>query len=119
MLGLVILVFAGPIASQSISVVMVVALGLVLLGWGIGAVFPHLLTDVLRLAGDRDQDLAGASATTVQLTATAFGSALAGTIANLGSFSDSAHTASAARWLYLIFLVPAVLAAPVARLVRR
>lgn len=110
LLGLLVLVFAGPAESHSWPIVFAVAAGLLLLGWGVGAAWPHLLADVLHLAGDRDQDVAGASTTTVQLTATAFGSACAGTVTNLGGFADPAHTADAARMLFALFLIPTVAA---------
>ncbi|MCU1639909.1 MAG: transporter [Nocardia sp.] len=118
-LGLAILIAAGPTTTHSPAILLIIVTGLVLLGGGIGAVFPHLLTDVFQLAGDRDQDLAGSSATIVQLTATAFGSALAGTVANLAGFTDPAATAHAARWLFAVFLIPAVLAWLASRLIRR
>ncbi|MTE16165.1 hypothetical protein [Nocardia aurantiaca] len=113
--GLVVLTLAGPVRSTSWALVLVIAIGLLLLGWGVGAVWPHLLTDVLLLAGDDDQEVAGASATTVQLTATAFGSACAGTITNLMEFADSAHTAAAARMLFALSVIPAAAALIFAR----
>jgi MFS family permease len=117
--GLIVLVLAGPLESHALITVLTVALGLLLVGLGVGAAWPHLLTDVLQLAGDHDQDLAGASATTVQLTATAVGSAIAGTVTNIVGFTDPSHTADAARWLFAIFLLPAVVAFGAAWFVRR
>ncbi|MER6611268.1 hypothetical protein ABT282_36665 [Streptomyces sp. NPDC000927] len=74
---------------------------------------------MLRLSGDTDQDVAGASTTTVQLTATAFGSAVAGMVANASGFADPATTADAARHLFAVFLVPAAVALAGAVLVSR
>ncbi|MDA2893234.1 MFS transporter [Mycolicibacterium sp. BiH015] len=118
-LGLLLLVAAGPRQSGAIIVVLTVGLGLLLLGLGIGAAWPHLLTAVLKLAGDKDQDLAGASATTIQLGATAIGSALAGTVTNIASFTDPTSTADAAQWLFAIFIVPALIALSSAWFARR
>ncbi|OKJ29806.1 MFS transporter [Streptomyces sp. CB01580] len=110
LVGLVVLVAVAPVRSSGVAAVSSVAAGLVLFGWGVGAAWPHLLTDVLRLSGDGDQDVAGASTTTVQLTATSFGSAVAGMVANASGFADPATTADAARHLYAVFLVPAAVA---------
>ncbi|MET5116535.1 MFS transporter, partial [Burkholderia pseudomallei] len=56
-------------------------------GVGIGVGWPHLLTQVLSNAPAGQEDLAATSITTVQLYATASGSALAGRVANLAGFS--------------------------------
>ncbi|GAA3184743.1 MULTISPECIES: hypothetical protein [Streptomyces] len=84
--------------------------------------WPHLLTRVLQLAPDADQDLAGSSVTTVQLTATAFGSALAGTVANVVGFSDrvgAGDLQSTARWMFALFALAPLAAVVTARYARR
>nr|CTQ92126.1 Multidrug resistance protein B [Kibdelosporangium sp. MJ126-NF4] len=108
--GLVLLTVFGPMRSSSAAVALTVGFGLILAGWGVGAVWPHLFANVMRLAGDDDQGIAGSSLTTVQLTAIAFGSAIAGAVANTTGFADPATTSSAARWLFGVFLIPAVAA---------
>ncbi|MGV4654527.1 MFS transporter, partial [Burkholderia pseudomallei] len=67
------------------------------------------------------EDLASTSITTVQLYATAIGSALAGLVANLAGFSAPGGLAGAqhaAAWLFAVFAAAPVLAAIVARRVR-
>ena len=54
-----------------------IVIALSLVGFGIGFGWPHLLTRILQVAPEADKDIAGASITTVQLFATAFGAALA------------------------------------------
>ncbi|MCX4850644.1 MFS transporter [Streptomyces sp. NBC_00893] len=120
--GLAVLFFAGPVHSGSVAAIAAVSLGLLLLGWGIGMGWPHLLTRVLQLAPDADQDLAGSSVTTIQLAATAFGSALAGTVANVVGFSDGAGTGdlqSTARWMFGLFALAPLAAVVTARHARR
>ncbi|MFF3734943.1 hypothetical protein ACFYXM_32850 [Streptomyces sp. NPDC002476] len=66
--------------------------------------------DVLRLSGDADRDIAGASTTTVRLTGTVFVSAGAGVVADPSGFADPATTAGGARHLYAVFPVLAAVA---------
>lgn len=120
--GLIALAFAGPVLSDSVVAIGGVAIGLLLLGWGIGMAWPHLITMVLQHVPDEEQGLAGSSVTTIQLTATAFGSAIAGAIANVAGFSDAAGiggTQTAARWLFAVFAIAALLALVTARAARR
>lgn len=111
--GLVVLALTGPLARGSAPVLAGVAAGLVLLGWGVGMTWPHLLSDVLASASDADRELAGSSVTTLQMVATAFGSAIAGLTVNLAGFTDPGGvpgTSNAARWLFAAFLVTPLLA---------
>ncbi|MFJ1929367.1 MULTISPECIES: MFS transporter [unclassified Streptomyces] len=121
-LGLIALIFTGPVHSDGAVPIGGVALGLLLLGWGIGMAWPHLTTMVLQLVPDSDQGLAGSSVTTIQLTATAFGSAIAGAVTNVAGFSDSAGingTQTAARWLFAIFTLAALFALATVRSARQ
>lgn len=73
-----------------------------LLGWGIGTAWPHLVTSVLSTVPPSQGDPAGASVTTVQLTAAAAGAAIGGAVTNLAGFTDPGAlvgTHGAARWL--------------------
>ncbi|MFF9352095.1 MFS transporter [Streptomyces sp. NPDC014734] len=120
--GLAGLFFAGPVHSGTVAAIAAVSVALLALGWGIGMAWPHLLTRVLQLAPDADQELAGSSVTTVQLTATAFGSALAGTVANVIGFSDNAGTGdlqSTARWMFGLFALAPLAAVVTTRYARR
>ncbi|MGL5425719.1 MFS transporter [Serratia sp. JSRIV001] len=90
-----------------------IVLALTLVGFGIGFGWPHLLTRILQVAPQADKDIAGASITTVQLFATAFGAALAGMVTNLAGFTAPGGiegASSAAHWLFLLFALAPLLA---------
>lgn len=113
-LGLLLLLLFLPHASYSenISLAWIVA-GLALIGFGIGFGWPHLLTKILQVAESADQDIAGASITTVQSFATALGAALAGTIANLAGLNvpgGAEGAGNAAFWLMLLFMLAPIVA---------
>ena len=80
---------------------------LILGGMSVGLAFPHLASGVLVVAPSDEQDLAASSIMTVQLSAIAFGSALAGLTVNLAGLSGgegAMDMANAARWLFIVFL---------------
>jgi MFS family permease len=110
--GLALLVAVGPLHHGGAAVVAGIAGGFVLLGAGIGIAWPHLSTAVLSTVPSAEQDLAGASITTVQLTAAAAGAAIGGAIANVTGFTDPgiAGAQHAAQWLYLAMLAAPLLA---------
>lgn len=120
--GLALLVAIGPIDDGGPAVIGGVAAGFMLLGWGIGTAWPHLVTSVLSTVPPSQGDLAGASITTVQLTAAAAGAAIGGAVTNLGGFADPGGligTQHAARWLYLAILAAPLLALVTVRLATR
>jgi Na+/proline symporter len=85
-----------------------IAISLAMVGAGIGMGWAHLASRVIAVASDGERDLAAASISTIQLLATAFGSALAGMVANLAGLSDPSSVggaANAARWLFAVFTV--------------
>ncbi|MQL50364.1 MFS transporter [Photorhabdus khanii] len=95
------------------QVMIPIVIALTLVGFGIGFGWPHLLTRILQVSSDADKDIVGASITTVQLFATAFGSALAGMVVNLSGLNEPggvAGAASAAHWLFLLFAIAPLLA---------
>jgi Na+/proline symporter len=98
------------------TVALCVALTSVGLGVGIG--WPHLLTRVFTAAQPGEENLASLSITTIQLFAMAFGSALAGLVANgaglttLAPLPGAQHTAL---WLFATFAVAPLLAAGLTR----
>jgi MFS family permease len=106
--GLTLLVLVGPLTGGSAAVIAGVALGFVALGWGIGMTWPLLVTAVLEAVPEHEGDRAGASVTTIQLTAAAAGAAIGGTIVNLAGFADGVSVAPA-RWLYIAMLVAPLL----------
>lgn len=78
MIGMIALaLFVPPGSNGNWFMLTSIAVGLVVVGFGVGLGWPHLLTRVLQVAPDDEQDLASASITTVQLCATAIGAALA------------------------------------------
>lgn len=88
------------------SVLAPITAALAAVGFGVGLGWPHLLTRVLKVAPNDEQDLASASITTVQLFATAVGAALAGMVANLGGLTHPggvAGTSGAAFWVFAVF----------------
>ncbi|PHM39815.1 MFS family major facilitator transporter [Xenorhabdus mauleonii] len=117
LLVLAIIIPAQHLFGSATSFILI-CIVLTAVGIGIGATWPHLLTQVLKNAPAGQEDLASTSITTVQLYATAIGSALAGIVANLAGFSDPGGLAgaqNAAMWLFAIFAIAPVLATFVAR----
>lgn len=112
--GMLVLAFSAPLHAQGDWTVLgFVCLGLALVGFGIGLGWPHLLTRILQVASRDDQDAAATSITTVQLFATALGSALAGMLANLGGLNVPGGiegTSSAAWWLFAVLAAAPLLA---------
>ncbi|WP_193015319.1 MULTISPECIES: MFS transporter [Gammaproteobacteria] len=89
--GLLALAFVIPnpmLQSENAVSLSIILFALFLVGYGIGFGWPHLLTRILQAASEQDKDIAGASITTVQLFATALGSAFAGMIVNLNGFNS-------------------------------
>lgn len=112
--GMVVLACSVPLHAGGDSAVLgFICLGLVLVGFGIGMGWPHLLTRILQVAPSDDQDAAATSITTVQLFATALGSALAGMLANLGGLNlpgGIEGTSHAAGWLFVVLAAAPLLA---------
>ena len=97
MLGLFWSIPSGSLLSSAVS--------LALVGAGIGMGWAHLASKVFGLAPHDERDLAASSVSTVQLIATAFGSAFAGMVANLAGLTVFGFEAAAARWLFGSFAV--------------
>lgn len=122
--GMVLLVLLMPGGSTGEWLVMVpVSFAFALVGAGVGISWPHLLTLILRAAPRDEQDLASAAITTVQLVATALGSACAGMVVNLAGLTAPggvAGTQSAAFWLFAVFaLAPLIGIVTAARSLRK
>lgn len=109
LIGMLTLLFSVPLHGQGAwAILAAVGSGQFLVGFGIGLGWPHLLTRILVVASEHDQDTAASSITTVQLFTTALGSALAGMIVNLGGLNTPGGiegTANAAFWLFALFSV--------------
>ncbi|WP_045973225.1 MFS transporter [Xenorhabdus doucetiae] len=114
LVGMLLLLALLP--SQSAGewqIIVPVILGLGLFGFGVGFGWPHLLTRILQVSSDEDKSIAGSSITTVQLFATAFGSALGGMTVNLFGFYQPGGitgAASSSHWLFLLFSIAPILA---------
>ncbi len=110
--GMVVLALSTPRSAGGDWIVLsLIGLGLTLVGFGIGLGWPHLLTRILQVAPAEDQDTAATSITTVQLFATALGSAVAGMLANAGGVSmpGGREGASSAAWLLFAVMAAAPL----------
>jgi len=100
---------AGALAPGSFSIVTVaiLAVGLVLIGGGIGVAWAHLINLMMVYAKEEERDVSSGFIYTNQMIASAFGSGLAGVIANLAGFADRALGPSAVvrsvAWVFLLF----------------
>ncbi len=116
--GLAILAVLLPVPGGALWQMTAVSGGLLLVGVGIGVAWPHLVTNVFHEVSAAEQGLAAGSVSTVQLFATAFGSAAAGMVANLGGLRNgdgAAGASGAAFWLFVVFLAAPILAAVTTR----
>ncbi|MFW8645770.1 MFS transporter [Rhizobium beringeri] len=89
------------------------AIGMLMMGFGIGLGWAHLVAMVLRLVADNEQDKASSAIPTMSSLGGAFGAAFSGVIANGAGLVDPGGipgALSAAHWLYLLMAVPGVLA---------
>ncbi|MEQ4921955.1 MFS transporter [Proteus hauseri] len=112
--GLLVLAWAIPnpmLQTDNAITLSIILFGLFFVGYGIGFGWPHLLTRILQAAAEEDKDIAGASITTVQLFATALGSAFAGMIVNLNGFNSGTPeglSSSASALFLFLALAPLV-----------
>ncbi|MGO1161095.1 MFS transporter [Brucella pseudogrignonensis] len=108
-LGMITLAVLVPPGSEgNWTSLLPICLAMIIVGFGVGMTWPHLLTRIFKRADAADQNLASASLTTVQLFTTAMGAALAGMVANLAGLSNPggvAGTANAALWLFSGFAI--------------
>ncbi|MBY5808772.1 MFS transporter [Rhizobium leguminosarum] len=89
------------------------AIGMFMMGFGIGLGWAHLVAMVLRLVADNEKDKASAAIPTMSSLGGAFGAAFAGLIANGAGLvhpGGISGALSAAHWLYLLMALPGVLA---------
>ena len=104
--GMLVLAVSVPLHAQGDWTVLgFICVGLLLVGFGIGLGWPHMLTRILQAAPAGEENAAATSITTVQLFATALGSALAGMLANAGGLNvpgGVAGASSAAAWLFWV-----------------
>jgi MFS family permease len=108
---------AGALASGSffIATVVPVAVALVLIGGGIGIAWAHLCHLMIAHAKAEERDVSSGFIYTNQMIASAFGSGLAGMVANLAGFADHALgrpsvVVQSVAWVFLLFSVVAAAA---------
>jgi MFS family permease len=100
---------AGALVPGSFQVVtlVTVAIGLLLIGSGVGIAWAHLIHLMMTHAKRDEHDVSSGFIYTNQMIATAFASGLAGMIANLTGFADQAPGPSVAvhsvAWVFLSF----------------
>lgn len=91
----------------------IISVGIFFMGAGVGLGWAHLVALVIQLARDDEKDRASAAITMMQSLGAGFGAALAGVIVNSTGLLDPGGVAgniSAARWLFLLFALPSLLA---------
>ncbi|MDE1147864.1 MAG: MFS transporter [Azospirillaceae bacterium] len=99
--------------AADLTVLVPASIALLLMGAGVGLGWAHLVAGVLKRAGGVEQDKASAAIATVQSLGGAFGTAMAGVVANSAGLVTPGGTVgdlSAVHWLYLAMPVPAALA---------
>ncbi|PDS75150.1 MFS transporter [Rhizobium sp. L43] len=99
--------------SAHMLVIAPAAIGMFMMGFGIGLGWGHLVAMVLTLVADSEQDKASSAIPTMSSLGGAFGAAFSGVIANGAGLVDPGGIAgalSAAHWLYLLMALPGVLA---------
>jgi MFS family permease len=113
-LGLLAVAFSLISGSFFIGTVAILAVGLILIGGGIGIAWAHLINLMMVYAKKEERDVSSGFIYTNQMIASAFGSGLAGMIANLAGFTDRALGPSAVvesvAWVFLSFSVVAATA---------
>ncbi len=95
----------------SLAILGPAAVAMLMMGFGVGLGWAHLVTKVLRLVSSAEQDKASAAISTVQSLGGAFGAAVAGVIANgtgLVTPGGIAGSISAAQWLYTAMALPGI-----------
>lgn len=99
--------------SGNLAVLGPAVIGMFLMGFGVGLGWAHLVTKVLSLVGNSEQDKASAAISTVQSLGSAFGAAVAGVIVNSTGLVDPGGVSggvAAAHWLYVLMALPGLIA---------
>jgi MFS family permease len=118
LLGLILMTVFLPIADlPDWRTLLPICCGLWLVGLGIGAAWPHLVTRIYKAAPADERDLAAGAITTVQLASSALGAACAGMIANLAGIASAtpADVSAAAFWVCALLAVAPLLGVLTAR----
>jgi MFS family permease len=105
--------------GSELSVLIVIGVSLLTMGVGIGGAWTHLTPRTLQAAPDGEHDVTSAALSMVQLFATGVGAALAGLVVNLAGLSDTVLPVAPANWLYGLWIILPLLAAPIALAIAR
>jgi hypothetical protein len=102
--------------SSSVDLILLVPIGLslLLMGTGIGVAWTHLTPRVMQAAPVGEHDVTSAALNTISLFAVGMGAAIAGLVVNLGGLNGSSPPTAAANWLYGLWVLVPMLAAPIA-----
>ena len=99
--------FVGRLNLEgNVVIVLPIAVALVIMGLGMGVLWPHLTGRIFEAAPPGEKDVTTAAITMSQLFASGLGAALAGMIANaagLARATEPAHALLPAWWLYGLF----------------
>ncbi len=99
--------FVGRLNLEGNAIIVLpIAISLVVMGLGMGVLWPHLTGRIFEAAPPGEKDVTTAAITMSQLFASGLGAALAGMIANaagLARASEPAHALLPAWWLYGLF----------------
>jgi MFS family permease len=104
-------IFVGRLNLEAnLVIVLPIAIALVVMGFGMGILWPHLMGRIFEAAPPGEKDVTTAAITMAQLFASGLGAAIGGLIVNtvgLARATGPAHVLPPAFWLYGLFaLVP-------------
>ncbi|MFP3542470.1 MFS transporter [Rhizobium sp. SIMBA_035] len=105
------LLLARENQTAEILILAPAAFAMLMMGFGVGLGWAHLVTKVLQLVQNSEQDKASAAISTVQSLGSAFGAAIAGVIANSTGLVHPGGIAgdiAAAHWLYAAMALPGI-----------
>lgn len=105
------LLLARENQTAEIVILAPAAFAMLMMGFGVGLGWAHLVTKVLQLVQNSEQDKASAAISTVQSLGSAFGAAIAGVIANSTGLVHPGGIAgdiAAAHWLYAAMALPGI-----------
>jgi MFS family permease len=105
------LLLARDNQTAEILILAPAAFAMLMMGFGVGLGWAHLVTKVLQLVQNSEQDKASAAISTVQSLGSAFGAAIAGVIANSTGLVHPGGidgNISAAHWLYAAMALPGI-----------
>jgi MFS family permease len=107
------LFLAADNQSGNLAILGPAVIGMFLMGFGVGLGWAHLVTKILSLVDNSEQDKASAAISTVQSLGSAFGAAVAGVIVNSAGLVNPGGvtgSVSAAHWLYVLMALPGLIA---------